>query len=329
MKITAYDAGASVVGLMADGHWHSGPELARVLGVTRATVSARIAGLSERGVDVYSVSGKGYRLAQPLDLLNADVLAAGLDASTYTMLDELLICEQVASTNDIVASFEDGATRACLAEHQSAGRGRAGRVWVSPYAANLYLSVARVLDAPKGPLGALSLAVGVALADALTTLGVPDVGLKWPNDLWIGQAKVGGILIEHRGEAGGAARLIVGVGLNVAMNSAQSAAIDQAFTQIADHAPALPTRTTLAATCINAVLGALAEFSQAGFVGFAQRWPHYDRVAGRPIRLLETRGERSGIARGINADGSLSVEMDGSRHAIYSGDVSLRLGSSA
>lgn len=326
MKRLGDTTDGSLAHLLADGQWHRGPALAETMGVTRATVSARVAALAERGVDVYSVSGKGYRLARPLDLLDADAITAELDEQAVATLDELIVREQVDSTNSVLAGFGDGATRACLAEYQSAGRGRAGRAWVSPFAANLYLSVARALESPRAPLGALSLAVGVALADALSALGVPDVGLKWPNDLWIGRAKTGGILIEHRGEAGGAARLIVGVGLNVAMNGAQSQAIDQAFTQISDHLNPPPARSRLAAICLNAVLGALIEFERDGFAGFAQRWAYYDRVRDQPVRLIEVAGERTGIARGINADGSLDIEIDGVRRAIYSGDVSLRVG---
>lgn len=329
MRQTSDAGSGSLARLLADGQWHRGPALAQAIGVTRAAVSTRIAALARRGVDVYSVSGKGYRLARPLDLLDVEVITAGMDDVAASALDELIVREQAESTNSLLADFEDGATRACLVEYQSAGRGRAGRAWVSPFAANLYLSVARAVEAPRAPLGALSLAVGVALADALTALGVPDVGLKWPNDLWIGQAKTGGILIEHRGEASGAARLIVGVGLNVSMNGAQSQSIDQAFTQIADHLDAPPSRSRLASACLNAVMAALAEFEQNGFAGFVQRWACYDRVCDQPVRLIGPRGERHGIARGIHGDGSLDVEIAGERCAIYSGDVSLRIGAGA
>lgn len=316
---------ASLIGLLADGQWWRGPALAERLGVTRATVSSRVAGLRALGLDVYSLSGKGYRLFQPLDLLSVEAIDAALDAATRQALDELIVREQVDSTNSVLAGFNDNATRACLAEHQSAGRGRSGRAWISPFAANLYLSVARVVVAPRGPLGALSLAVGVALADALVTLGVPAVGLKWPNDLWIGEAKMGGILIEHRGEAGGGARLIVGVGLNIAMNRAQSDAIDQAFTQLSDHLSQPIARNRLAAACLDAVMTALLEYERAGFAAFAGRWRVYDRVCDRSVRVLEAHGEQYGVARGINDDGSLMVEIDGACRAVYSGDVSLRL----
>ncbi|MDA3942759.1 MAG: biotin--[acetyl-CoA-carboxylase] ligase [Bacteroidetes bacterium] len=316
---------ASLIELLADGEWWRGPVLAEKLGVTRAAVSSRVATLRELGLDVYSLSGKGYRLARPLDLLSAPVIEADMEPSVRDALDELIVREQVDSTNSVLAGFNDDATRACLAEYQSAGRGRSGRAWVSPFAANIYLSVARTVSAPRGPLGALSLAVGVALADALAALGVPHIGLKWPNDLWIGRSKVGGILIEHRGETGGGAHLIVGVGLNVAMNRAQSSAIDQSFTQLSEHLSAFVSRSRLAAICLNAVMGALVEFESAGFAAFARRWAVYDRVCDQPVRVIESRGECCGVARGINDDGSLRIEIDGLGRAVYSGDVSLRL----
>ncbi|MES1923678.1 biotin--[acetyl-CoA-carboxylase] ligase [Salinisphaera sp. T31B1] len=318
---------ASLVRLLADGQWHAGPALAAHLGVSRAAVSARVADLRAMGLDIYSVAGRGYRLRMPIELLDATRIRRGLSGACAAALDELVVAERLDSTNAELARRPGGVTRACLAEYQSAGRGRAQRAWASPFAANLYLSVAREMHAAPAALGALSLAVGARVAEALEALGATDIALKWPNDLWAGERKLGGILIEHRGEVGGGARLIVGLGLNVAMEPAQASAIDQPWTRLADHCEVLPERNRLAAAMLEAVLTAMIEFEADGFAVFRERWATYDRVRDRPVRVIEARGERQGVARGIADDGALRVEIDGQMVAVYSGDVSLRVAS--
>ncbi|RJS94047.1 biotin--[acetyl-CoA-carboxylase] ligase [Salinisphaera sp. Q1T1-3] len=310
---------------LADGEWHSGPALARALGVTRSAISARIGRLRATGLDVFSVSGRGYRLAAPLDLLDGEQVRHELGPRAVGLLDQLLIMQHTDSTNTRLAAYDDGATRACLAEQQSAGRGRAGRAWVSPMASNLYLSVGHDLMAAGAPLGALSLAIGVSVAETLTDLGVRGMALKWPNDLWVGQAKVGGILIEARSEASGIARVVAGLGLNLSMPATASSPIDQPWTRLADHVTRMPARSTIAGRCLDAVLRALDTFAAAGFAPFARQWPCFDLTVDQPVRIIDGRHERFGIARGLNDDASLIVEIDGRREAVYSGDVSLRL----
>ncbi|WP_423821661.1 biotin--[acetyl-CoA-carboxylase] ligase [Salinisphaera sp. SPP-AMP-43] len=313
-----------VIAALADGGWMSGPRLAVQLGVSRSAVSARVARLRAAGIDIYAVSGKGYRLAGPVDLLEARAIRGELSPAHSARLDQLILRQTVDSTNSVLAGYRDGAIRACLAERQTAGRGRAGRAWVSPFAANLYLSVAYELAVPKAPVATVSLAVGVAMAEALDALGVPDVGVKWPNDLWIGQDKVGGILTEARAEAGGGARLIVGLGLNVAMPRSADG-IDQPWTHLVDHLPQPCSRSVLAGRCLDAVLEALTRFEHAGFEPFLARWTAFDRVAGQAVDLVDGAHRRSGVARGIGSDGSLRIEIDGREQAVYAGDISVRL----
>src|SRR5699024_10686320 len=126
-----------------------------------------------------------------------------LSASSTAMLDELDVLSEVDSTNAWLARQQTGGTHACFAEYQTAGRGRRNRAWQSPFAANLYFSVGHGLTPSRAPLGTLSLALGVALAERLRALGVAGIGVKWPNDLYVDDAKLAGILIELRGEAGG------------------------------------------------------------------------------------------------------------------------------
>lgn len=323
--MTAALQAPTLAGLLADGEWHSGPTLAATLGVTRAAVSARVAELRRLGLDIYSVAGRGYRLPAPLELLDAERIRAAIAPAAAARLNAIDVFERIDSTSAELARRGDGATRACFAEYQDAGRGRARRPWVSPFGANLYLSLVHDLAAPRAPLGALGIAVGVCVAEALVLLGAKTIGLKWPNDLWAGERKLGGILVEHRGEVGGSARLIVGLGLNVAMAAPQAATVDQPWTRLADHLPTMPPRNTLAACLLAAVVDAVTGFEADGFARFCSRWPRYDVVRDRPVRVIEADGERRGIARGIAGDGALRVEVDGRMTSIYSGDVSLRV----
>ena len=309
---------------LADGAWHRGPALAEALGVSRAAISARVAELRELGLVVHSVAGRGYRLAEPIELLAEDAVRDAL-GEAGARLDGLSIHERIDSTNAELARRGGPGMQACLAEYQSQGRGRASRPWASPFGANLYVSLAADVASTRAPLGALSLAVGVCVVEALRDLGAQDLALKWPNDIWAGGDKLGGILIEHRGELGARARLIVGLGLNVAMNRTQAESIDQPWTRLADHMSSLPSRNRLAAAMLAALIRALDGFEAQGFEMFRARWQAFDGVRDKPVRVIESQGERVGIARGIAADGALQVEFENGIQPVYSGDVSLRL----
>ncbi len=315
-----------LVGLLADGAWHTGPSLAGVLGITRAAVSQQAARLRELGVDVFSVPARGYRLRAPLDLLDAPAIRAALGARAAGTLAALDVLDQVDSTNAWLLRAPEVGTRACFAEYQSAGRGRNSRAWASPFAANLYFSLSHVIESPRAPLGALSLAVGVALAERLHALGARGIGLKWPIDLLVAGAKLGGILIEHRGEAGGRAQVVIGVGLNVAMDKSQAGTVDQPWTRLADCTPELPPRSELAGRLLDSVIEALLVFQVNGFAPFHARWQRLDVARDRRVSIDDGQTLRTGTARGIGADGALKVEIDGRVTPVYAGDVSLRIG---
>lgn len=318
---------ARLAALLADGAWHPGPELAQALGVTRARVSQQVQGLRALGLEVFAVNGRGYRLPEPLALLDAAAIRAGLCASSAAMLDDLTVLAEVDSTNAWLTREAKTGTRACFAEYQAAGRGRKQRAWASPFAANLYFSVARTITASRAPLGTLSPAVALALAERLQTLGVARVGVKWPNDLLVDDAKLAGILIEHRGEAGGQSRVVVGVGLNVSMAATQAPDVDQPWMRLADHLPALPERNALAGHMLDTLLAALATFENSGFEPFRRRWRQLDIARDRAVTVDDGEHKRCGVARGIGADGALQVEFGTGIEAVYAGDVSLRVAS--
>lgn len=318
-----------ILRLLADGALHSGEELAAALSVSRAAVWKRLQQLGEWGIALEARPGSGYRLESPIDLLDGDSIRRRLPADVAANLRDLEVHESLESTSDRLLAARDlpaGKFDACLAEFQSAGRGRRGRRWVAPFASGLCLSMSwSYRDAPA-TLGALSLAAGVATLRALKRLGVDGLSLKWPNDLMRGDAKLGGILIDLRGEAAGPATVVVGIGINVRLPRAARAALAVEGVEAVDLASmgAAPGRNALAAILISELHQALVEFGARGMAAFADEWQAADSLAGRAVRVLHGGQQIEGLARGVDADGALLLESGGARRRIVSGEVSVR-----
>ncbi|MDD1796373.1 bifunctional biotin--[acetyl-CoA-carboxylase] ligase/biotin operon repressor BirA [Enterovibrio makurazakiensis] len=309
----------ALIRTLADGHFHSGEKLGQELGMSRAAISKHIKVLQQWGLDVYRVQGKGYCLPSPLDLLEEQKLKDVLDAPAFSLIPV------IGSTNqylmDRVGQLVSGT--ACLAEYQQSGRGRRGRVWFSPFGANLYLSMYWRLDAGMAAAMGLSLVVGVSMAETLAKLGAKDVKVKWPNDLYWNDRKLAGILVEMTGQAGDAAHLVIGMGLNVAMSETVDA-VDQNWANLKDTCHALPDKNTLAAALINGVMDSLRQYEETGMAGFVAKWDKWDNFKGRSVKLLL--GERivEGIARGINEQGALLLETESGIAPYLGGEISLR-----
>jgi BirA family transcriptional regulator, biotin operon repressor / biotin---[acetyl-CoA-carboxylase] ligase len=314
---------------LADGRFHSGEELGASLRVSRAAVWKAMKGLARLGLDVHAVPGRGYRLARPVELLDAAAIRAGLAAEALPLLSRLEVLAEVDSTNEyLLRCAAQGAAsgQLCLAERQTLGRGRRGRSWVSPFAANLYLSALWRFSLAPAALGGLSLALGVAVHRALQRAGLEGIGLKWPNDLVFGDRKLGGILLELRGESSGPCTVVVGVGLNVHMPPEAGALIDQPWVDlctVAGDRP--PSRNWLAALVVGELLTALRRFDAQGFTPFREEWQRWDAVHGREIELhLHDRRVR-GRAAGVDATGALMLAREGKVETYAAGEIGLRL----
>lgn len=314
--------------LLASGDFCSGQALADALGVSRTAVWKQLNALADYGLEIETVKGRGYRIPGGIDLLNEARVRASLTPQAAGLLASLQLLDTVDSTNaEAMRQAGAGATAGlvCSAEQQSAGRGRRGRTWVSPFARNLYVSVVWEFHQGAAALEGLSLAVGVAVARALAAHKLPPVQLKWPNDVIYQGAKLGGVLLEMTGDAAGACQVIVGVGLNVAMPGAAAAAIDQAWTDIETlGAGAHPGRNTLLAALLNELLPLLAGFEQQGFAPWREQWLALDAFAGEPVVLHTGAGDTAGIARGVDDRGALQLETTVGVQSIYGGEISLR-----
>lgn len=310
-----------------------GDTLAREAGLTRAAVWKRIDALREAGIAIDASPGRGYRLAQPLDLLDADAIAASLPGTARPA--SLEVAWSLDSTNNELLRRETPA-RGCavlLAERQTGGRGRRGRDWASPLAAHVYLSLARRFEGGLARLGGLSLVAGIACCEAMHALGFEQVRLKWPNDLVVvdGEVlrKLGGLLVEGGGEAAGAARAVVGIGLNARMPAGFGDAIGQPWTQLSAlsaQATRPPSRNDVVAALLARLLPALDEFDAHGLAPFLPRYAAFDVLAGRPVRVHAATQASDAVALGIADDGALRVRgADGGEYRVHAGDVSVRL----
>ena len=315
--------------LLASGEYCSGQTLADALGVSRTAVWKQLNALSDLGLQIESVRGRGYRIPGGIDLLDAARVKAALEPRTAGLLSKLALLETIDSTNAEAmrqAELGAGPGLVCSAEQQTAGRGRRGRTWVSPFARNLYLSLVWEYHQGAAALEGLSLAVGVAVARALTSCGLPAVQLKWPNDVIFRGAKLGGVLLEMTGDAAGTCQVIVGVGLNVAMPGAAAATIDQAWTDIETiSAGSRPGRNELLAALLNQLLPLLADFERTGFGPWRDEWLALDAFAGQPVVLHTGARDLSGIARGVDGRGALQLETAAAGvQTIFGGEISLR-----
>ncbi|GJL38694.1 bifunctional ligase/repressor BirA [Enterobacter hormaechei] len=309
----------TLVSILADGEFHSGEQLGERLGMSRAAINKHIQTLRDWGVDVFTVPGKGYSLPEPIQLLNEEQIVAQVQTGKVAVLPV------IDSTNqyllDRISELRSG--DACVAEYQQAGRGRRGRKWFSPFGANLYLSMYwRLEQGPAAAIG-LSLVIGIIMAEVLQELGAENVRVKWPNDLYLGDRKLAGILVELTGKTGDAAQIVIGAGINLSMRRAESDVINQGWVNL-QEAGVVIDRNMLAVRLINALRSALQSFEQEGLSPWLSRWKKLDNFIDRPVKLIIGEREIFGISRGIDAQGALLLEQDGVIKPWMGGEISLR-----
>jgi BirA family biotin operon repressor/biotin-[acetyl-CoA-carboxylase] ligase len=304
---------------LADGRAHSGQQLAAALGVSRSAIWKHIETLRALGLEVPAHPGGGYQLARPIQRPRADRIRERLDREIALDLRFL-----VDSTNACMQRErrDHPPPRALIAEAQSLGRGRRERPWRSPPGAGLYLSLSWRFESGLTGLSALSLVTGIAVAGVLRTHGLGAIRLKWPNDLWVEDCKLGGCLIEISGSAEGPCEAVTGVGINLDLG--ESRAIDQPWTDLA-RLGIEADRNALFSDLINALARAYRALDRSGFKAFEQLWSELDALAGRRVRLIGGGGKTTeGIACGVDAQGRLLLDRAGDIEAIGSGELSVR-----
>jgi len=317
--------------LLSDGEYHSGEALGQALGVSRMAVWKHINALRETGVELETLHGRGYRLPAAVELLDGELIHRAAAPATRAGLEAIEILLDIDSTNNYLrgkALQGAPAGSVCLAERQHGGRGRRGRNWVSPFAANLYFSLLWRISAGAMALGGLSLVTGIAVVRSLRCFGIEAAGLKWPNDIVVNNTKLAGILIDIVGESTGPCAVVIGIGVNVCMPQTAAAGIDQPWTDLCAVAGSNEvSRNRLAACLLDNLLPVLEQFESQGLQPFMEEWQRHDSVQGRPVDLQLPNEVISGMALGIDAGGALLVETATGRRRFTSGEVSVRIAS--
>ncbi|NHO89242.1 bifunctional biotin--[acetyl-CoA-carboxylase] ligase/biotin operon repressor BirA [Pseudoteredinibacter isoporae] len=312
-----------ILNVLADGEFHSGEELGQAMGVSRTAVWKHLHKLDELGLELTSVKGRGYCLAGGLDLLNQENILRQMESGAADLVSKFEIFHSIESTNSYLLTGGDHG-HVCMAERQLAGRGRRGRNWISPFARNIYLSVSWTFQGGAQALEGLSLAVGVAVAEAIASHGVEGVQLKWPNDVLHQGRKLGGILLEMSGDVSGECKLVLGIGLNVDMPREPSEEIEQAWVDL-KQLGFNGSRNDLAAAILQRVMPMLASYDKGGFGEYRDRWQALDAFFGQPVYVSSAQQRTEGVANGVAESGALRLLVNGVEQHFSGGEVSLRL----
>lgn len=315
-----------LLGLLADGQFHSGEELGEHLGISRAAVWKKLKAVEELGLALDSVRGKGYRLGGGVELLDHKKIESFIDPDVRNK-SEVHTCVITQSTNDLVRALgpvSEGVIRFCLAEHQVKGRGRRGRVWSSPFGSTVCLSALWQSGEGTASLEGLSLAVGLAVAKALETLGARELKLKWPNDvLWQGK-KLCGVLLEVHGDPTGECEVVIGIGINVRLSDEQLASVGQPAIDLFRVCGRAVSRNAVAGQLINTLTHLLDGFGQGGFKLYREQWYEYDAFHGREVTIMASTRSVTGRYMGVDDQGGLLLETASGLHVFNGGEVSLR-----
>ena len=317
----------SILRVLSDGQFHSGEALAQRFKVSRTTIWTAIQAAEALHISIFSVRGRGYKLAAPLTFLDEAEIRKNCTVSDKISLN---IYPELASTNStLIQLANDNAGQhirsgtCVIAEMQTAGKGRRGRQWASGLGTSLTFSLLWRFNCGAAGLSGLSLAVGVALIRALNELGV-SAQLKWPNDVLIDKKKVAGILIELQGDMEGPSAAVIGVGINLRLPEAMRTAIDQPVTDIASQSSAMNVNV-LMAKLLEQLVTVLTHFSADGFAPLQQEWQRYHAFQAQQVCLLSPDGSKQmGVAIGVSADGALLFENNTGVIRVISGEISLR-----
>lgn len=305
--------------LLKDGRFHSGQALGAALGISRSAVWKQLQNLEEDlDLSIHKVRGRGYQLSSPLELLEPELLR--------DCVWPFYIHHSLDSTNAEALRMVDQGVAApfvVLAERQTAGRGRRGRKWVSPFAENIYYSLVLPVTGGMRQLEGLSLVVGLAVLGSLRDAGVSGGGLKWPNDVLVGDKKIAGILLELVGDPADMCHVVLGIGINVNMKS--SSAVDQAWTSAYLETGRAMSRNELTLILGQSLRKLLQLHEVSGFSAIKAEWELNHLWQDREVSLIAGVHEVVGKVLGVDAHGALRMNVDGVEKVFSGGELSLRL----
>jgi len=312
-----------LVDILNDGQYHDGTTIGQKLNITRSAIWKTIKRLRHYGIGIESVKGKGYRLEEPCFLLNKNIIHEQLTTKMDQSL-QLTICESVDSTNSYLRQLPiDDNTHVCIAEHQTQGKGRLHRRWLTPFGKNIAFSMRYRFQQDISLLAGISLVCAIAVKNTLSTFGLSEkIKLKWPNDLLCDGKKIAGILIDVFAESHGSCFAVIGIGINVNMLACED--IHYSWTSLRQETNKIINRNTVCTTLIQELLTQITRFEKDGFDPFIDAWMSCDYLYNQMVTLNNHGTQVSGIANGINNQGHLLIKQDsGTVKSFTSGDVNL------
>lgn len=318
-----------LIAILSDQQFHSGEDLGSKLGVTRSAIWKQIRELIKTGLEIESITGKGYRINQSIELLDENIIQQQLSSQTKNHINKIIILDEVDSTNHYLLSISKqnfDKNIACFAEKQTQGKGRQGRTWISPFGANIYHSFLCHFEKDPAEIVGLSLAIGIAVTNALKRYGISaGIALKWPNDVLYQGKKLAGILLETIAENHGQCSVVIGVGINTHLTLQQAKKINQPWTCIADITKEKIKRNALAGILLDELVTTIIAFKKNGLSRFVSEWKKLDYLMGKTVVIRHSRHSIQGIMQDITPRGELILLTENNKQQRFlSGEVSLR-----
>lgn len=309
---------------LSDGKFHSGEQLGKELGISRAAIAKHVKSLTLLGIDIFSVTGKGYRLAEPFNLIDQqrlmELCGNNLNIEVHGIIDSTnqRLMDLIRSKQDI----DDGLT--VISECQTEGRGRRGRSWVSPFGSHIYLS--RYFKSHEGlsEVAALSLVIGLAISNAIERYTGVVAELKWPNDVMVNNKKLAGVLVEAEGQSDGFCHLVIGIGINVNMPEESAELITQPWTDLQMVSKKTIDRNEFIAVLLAELDKVIDAFRVDKLTKLYKLWNNRNAFEGDVVNITTGDRVKSGRCIGIDETGALLIEEDNVISRIFGGEVSLR-----
>jgi len=312
---------------LSDGEIHSGEELGEILEISRAGIWKQIQALEPLGIAVQKLKGSGYQISGGLDLLQSSLIESQLQASTLEQIESPEVLFSIGSTNDwVLEALKEGCGNCVvLTEHQTAGKGRRGRVWQSPFASSLYMTFGWRFVQGFSAIEGLSLIVGLQVLEVLEEFGAKGVELKWPNDLVWHNRKLAGILMEVQGDPVGECEVAIGIGLNVNFGHVLEQEIDQPWVDLREIMPeSVPGRNALAAAIIDRLATCLQDVPKVGFPAYQKKWNRFDAFKNEQVYLQAGDNIIVGTGGGVDRSGAYGIKTDNGTQFYSGGEISLR-----
>ena len=314
----------SILFTLADEQPHKTAEICDEWSISESDLKQEIAELCGEGLMIHVISPGVLQWQQAFVPLNEQAIRQGLSTESNQIFQDFEIYFTLNSTNDCLRSSQRQHPAVCLAEKQSLGKGRLGRQWVSPVGQNIYMSIHWFFAQKPERFYLLSLMTAMAVARALRALGYQDIAIKWPNDIYLENKKLGGILLETYSDTNNGLAVITGIGLNIAMQE-NTAMNDQPWISLMEvDASAAERRNEYIAVLLEALLPVLEKFEQTENE-LHRQWQEYDVTMGKRVEVVSSKGNFIGEGAGIDAQGQFQLHTDQGLCCFHSGDVSLRL----